>query len=56
MTLSSANELQTVRDHLRYAVSRFNAADLFFGHGSDNSWDEAVYLVLHTLKLPLDRP
>lgn len=50
-----AKELVTVRDLLRYAVSRFNAADLFFGHGTDNAWDEAVYLILHTLSLPLDR-
>ncbi|UCV26989.1 50S ribosomal protein L3 N(5)-glutamine methyltransferase [Ferribacterium limneticum] len=53
--LSAKNELITVRDYLRYAVSRFNAAQLFFGHGSDNAWDEAVYLTLHTLHLPLDR-
>ena len=52
---AARNELITVRDHLRYAVSRFNAAQLFFGHGSDNAWDEAVYLTLHTLNLPLDR-
>ena len=51
----ATNELLTVRDYLRYAVSRFNAARLFFGHGSDNAWDEAVYLTLHTLSLPLDR-
>jgi len=49
------NELITVRDFIRYAVSRFTAADLAFGHGSDNAWDEAVYLTLHTLNLPLDR-
>ena len=55
MSHPAASELLTVRDFLRYAVSRFNAAGLFFGHGSDNSWDEAVYLTLHTLKLPLDR-
>jgi ribosomal protein L3 glutamine methyltransferase len=48
-------ELQTVRDWLRYAVSRFNAAGLFFGHGSSNAFDEAAYLILHTLHLPLDR-
>ena len=48
-------ELKTIRDFLRHAVSRFNAAGLFFGHGSDNAWDEAVYLTLHTLNLPLDR-
>jgi ribosomal protein L3 glutamine methyltransferase len=49
------SELVTVRDFLRYAVSRFTAAGLFFGHGSNNAWDEAVYLTLHTLNLPLDR-
>jgi ribosomal protein L3 glutamine methyltransferase len=48
-------ELRTLRDWLRYAVSRFNEAGLCFGHGSDNAWDEAVYLLLHTLHLPLDR-
>jgi ribosomal protein L3 glutamine methyltransferase len=47
--------LITVRDWLRFAVSRFNEAQLFFGHGSDNAFDEAVYLILHTLHLPLDR-
>ena len=55
MTSAAQTELLTVRDHLRYAVSRFTAAGLFFGHGSDNAWDEAVYLTLHTLSLPLDR-
>lgn len=48
-------ELVTLRDYLRHAVSRFTAAGLSFGHGSDNAWDEAVYLTLHTLHLPLDR-
>jgi ribosomal protein L3 glutamine methyltransferase len=45
----------TPRDLLRYAVTRFNAAKLFFGHGSAEAFDEAAYLVLHTLKLPLDK-
>jgi ribosomal protein L3 glutamine methyltransferase len=44
----------TLRDVLRYAVSRFNAAKLVFGHGSSNALDEAAYLILHTLHLPLD--
>jgi len=47
--------LSTVRDLHRFAVSRFNAAELFYGHGTDNAWDEAAYLILSTLKLPLDR-
>ena len=55
MSTTATTELITVRDYLRYAVSRFTAAHLFFGHGSDNAWDEAVYLTLHTLNLPLDR-
>jgi ribosomal protein L3 glutamine methyltransferase len=49
------HELATVRDWLRYAVSRFNEAGLAFGHGTTNAWDEAAYLVLHALHLPLDR-
>ena len=48
-------QLRTVRDCLRFAVSRFNQAELFFGHGSDNAYDEAVYLILHTLHLPLEQ-
>jgi ribosomal protein L3 glutamine methyltransferase len=48
-------ELETVRDWLRYAVSRFDASGLFFGHGTTNAYDEAAYLLLHTLHLPLDR-
>lgn len=51
---SALTELHTVRDLLRYAVSQFNASHLSFGHGSDNAWDEAAYLLLHTLHLPLD--
>jgi len=47
--------LSTVRDHLRFAVSRFNHAGLFFGHGSGDAYDEAAYLILHTLHLPLDK-
>ena len=48
-------ELRTVRDMMRFAVSRFTEAGLYCGHGSDNAWDESAYLLLHTLNLPLDR-
>ena len=51
----ATQDLHTVRDYLRFAVSRFYQAELFFGHGSSDAYDEAVYLILHTLHLPLDR-
>jgi ribosomal protein L3 glutamine methyltransferase len=54
-TPTSPSEFSTIRDLLRYAVTRFNTAELFFGHGSSNALDEAAYLILHTLKLPLDK-
>ena len=48
-------ELHTVRDWVRFAVSQFTRANLAFGHGNTNAFDEAVYLVLHTLNLPLEQ-
>lgn len=45
----------TVRDLIADAYARFKRARLAFGHGTTNAWDEAVYLVLHALKLPPDR-
>lgn len=48
-------ELVTLRDFLRWAVSRFNEAGLHFGHGTRDAYDEAAYLLLHSLHLPLDR-
>ena len=50
----AAAELVTIRDWLRFAVSNFTAAGLVFGHGSTNALDEAAYLILATLKLPID--
>lgn len=47
--------LITVRDWLRYAVSRFTVAGLAYGHGTTNARDEAAFLILHTLKLPIDQ-
>jgi len=54
MSHAAYSDLLTLRDLLRYALSRFGQAGLVFGHGSDNAWDEAVYLLLHCLHLPLD--
>jgi ribosomal protein L3 glutamine methyltransferase len=54
MYQSARQELHTLRDLIRYGVSRLNGAQVALGHGSDNAWDEAVYLTLHALHLPLD--
>jgi len=45
------DELLTIRDFLRWAASEFIAAKLFYGHGTDNPWDEAEQLVLHAIHL-----
>lgn len=52
--MSIADDLITVRDLLRYAVSRFNAAGLTYGHGTSNALDEAAFLILEALHLPVD--
>lgn len=46
-------QLFTVRDFVRWGTSRFTEAGLWFGHGTDNAWDEAVVLVCAALHLPL---
>ncbi|MFS1538282.1 MAG: 50S ribosomal protein L3 N(5)-glutamine methyltransferase [Candidatus Phlomobacter fragariae] len=52
----SVAELHTIQDMLRWVISRFNAANIYCGHGTDNCWDETLQLVLLSLFLPLDIP
>jgi ribosomal protein L3 glutamine methyltransferase len=55
MYAEAASAFHTVRDLLRFAVSRFNEAELTYGHGTSNAYDEAAYLILSTLKLPIQQ-
>ncbi|NRD74370.1 50S ribosomal protein L3 N(5)-glutamine methyltransferase [Shewanella sp. VB17] len=48
----AVTELRTIGDMLRWSVSRFNDANIYYGHGTDNAWDEAIALVFHALHLP----
>lgn len=45
-------ELVTLRDVLRWATSQFNAAELFYGHGNVDAFNDALQLILHSLHLP----
>jgi ribosomal protein L3 glutamine methyltransferase len=49
------NELSSVRDWIRWGASEFQRARLFFGHGTDNAWDEAAQLVLWVIQTPWER-
>lgn len=51
---AAVTELHTLRDMLRWSMSQFNAANIYYGHGTDNAWDEALYLALNALHLPPD--
>lgn len=53
-TVFLKSKLKTIVDFVRYCYSRMNGAELAYGHGFDNAWDESVYLVLQTLNLPWD--
>ena len=55
MTIDAQANLRTLRDVLRYAVSRFNESDLAFGHGQADAFEEAAFIVMRTLQLPLER-
>jgi ribosomal protein L3 glutamine methyltransferase len=55
MSIDAQANLRTIRDVLRYAVTRMNEGGIFFGHGQLDAVDEALFLVLRSLQLPLER-
>jgi ribosomal protein L3 glutamine methyltransferase len=55
MTIDALANLRTLRDVLRFAVTRFNEANLSYGHGQANAFEEASFIILRALKLPLDK-
>lgn len=50
--MNQPTELTTIRDYIRFATSKFNEVGLYYGHGTDNAWDDASALILHSLHLP----
>lgn len=50
---AAQDELNSLRDFLRWTTSRFNQAGLFYGHGNENAFNEASQLLLSTLNLPV---
>lgn len=52
--MRETEELNTILDFLRYGLSCANYAQLFFGHGTDNAWDDMRSLILRSLSLPYD--
>jgi ribosomal protein L3 glutamine methyltransferase len=55
LSIDAQANLRTLRDVLRFAVTRFNEAGVFFGHGQADAFEEAAFLVMRSLQLPLDR-
>ncbi len=57
--MSSSDDVRahfrSLRDFLRYAITRFEAAELVYGHGTTNALDEAAFLILESLHLPIDK-
>ncbi len=55
MSIDAQANLRTLRDVLRFAVTRFNEGKVFYGHGQADAFDEAVFLVMRSLELPIER-
>ena len=55
MAQPTKSSLVTLGDFFKFAVARFRAARLAYGHGTTNAVDEAAFMVLEALRLPIDR-
>jgi len=55
MAIDAQANLRTLRDVLRFAVSRFNQSGLYFGHGQIDAFDEAAFMIMRALHLPIER-
>ncbi len=51
----SVSRLRTIRDMVRWAMTRMETAKISFGHGTNDTWEESTFLVLRALHLPFDR-
>jgi ribosomal protein L3 glutamine methyltransferase len=52
--IKETEELSSVIDFLRFSVSCATEAQLYYGHGTDNPWDDLRSLILRSLSLPYD--
>ncbi|GAB2196167.1 50S ribosomal protein L3 N(5)-glutamine methyltransferase [Sessilibacter sp. MAH4] len=50
----AVTDLETLLDFIRFGATQMSKSDIYFGHGTDNAWDEAVFLVLEVVNLPYD--
>jgi ribosomal protein L3 glutamine methyltransferase len=55
MSIDAQANLRTIRDVLRFAVTRMNESGVFFGHGQADAVDEGLFIVLRSLQLPVER-
>ncbi len=55
MSIDAQANLRTIRDVVRFAVTRMNEGGVFFGHANTDAVDEALFLVLRSVQLPVER-
>ena len=51
---NATKEFRSILDFLRFGITRAEEANLYYGHGTDNAWDDILSLILNTLSLPFE--